>query len=151
MRTHALVSFLVLSAGITYTTNAWATPADKAVSTVAPRLIAARKKTFRLKIERDQAMADELLLKQKYADAEKLYRQALARNAKNVPAIVGLGMALGKQFKLDGAEEQFDKAIAIDPFNGAGKQMAIVVNDDHQTTGLHAEASGSPGEGGNKH
>ncbi len=129
MRTHALVSFLVLSAGITYTTNAWATPADKAVSTVAPRLIAARKKTFRLKIERDQAMADELLLKQKYADAEKLYRQALARNAKNVPAIVGLGMALGKQFKLDGAEEQFDKAIAIDPFNGmahTGKALVLV-------------------------
>ncbi len=129
MRTHALLSLLLLSSGVTFN-SALAAPSDKAtIGQALPVVAVARKKTFRLRIERDQAMADELLLKQKYADAEKLYRQALARNARNVPAIVGLGMALGKQFKLDGAEEQFDKAIQIDPFNAmahTGKALVLV-------------------------
>src|SRR3990167_3612743 len=69
------------------------------------------KKLMKGKIERDVAMADELVLKGKYADAADLYKQAISRNSKNINAIVGLGVALGKQFKLDGAEEQFDKAL----------------------------------------
>src|SRR4030095_9242846 len=76
-------------------------------------LLAEKKPVYKGKIERDVMMADDLMLKQKYADAADLYRQAISRNSKNVPAIVGLGMALSKQFKLDGAEEQFDKALAL--------------------------------------
>lgn len=73
--------------------------------------------TLKGRIDRDVAMGDELMLKGKYADAADLYREAINRNSKNVPAIVGLGMALGKQFKLDGAQEQFDKALELDPNN----------------------------------
>jgi tetratricopeptide (TPR) repeat protein len=94
-----------------------------------PLLAAKEKKLIKGKIERDVMMADELMLKGKYADAADLYRQAINRNAKNVPAIVGLGMALGKQFKLDGAEEQFDKALALQPGNAmahAGKAMVML-------------------------
>ncbi len=93
-------------------------------------LIAAKsKKLIKAKIERDVMMADELMLKAKYADAAELYRQAINRNTKNVPAIAGLGMALGKQFKLDGAMEQFDKALELDPRNAmahSGKAMCLL-------------------------
>lgn len=92
-------------------------------------LAAARaKKVMKGRVERDVAMADELMLKGKYSDAADLYRQAITRNAKNVPAMVGLGMALGKQFKLDGAEAQFDKALALDSGNAlahSGKAMVL--------------------------
>ena len=94
-----------------------------------PIVAAKQKKVIKVKIERDVMMADELLLKGKYADAADLYRQAINRNAKNVTAIVGLGMALGKQFKLDGAEEQFDKALALQPSNAlahSGKALLLM-------------------------
>jgi len=93
------------------------------------RIAAKDKKLIKGKIERDVMMADELMLKGKYADAADLYRQALGRNTKNVPAMVGLGMALGKQFKLDGAEEQFDKALTLQPGNAlahSGKAMVLL-------------------------
>jgi tetratricopeptide (TPR) repeat protein len=92
-------------------------------------LLAEKKPVYKGKIERDVMMADDLMLKQKYADAADLYRQAISRNSKNVPAIVGLGMALSKQFKLDGAEEQFDKALALQSGNAmahAGKATVLI-------------------------
>lgn len=96
----------------------------------AGELVAAKqKKVIKVKIERDVMMADELMLKGKYADAGDLYRQAINRNAKNVAAIVGLGTALAKQFKLDGAEEQFDKALALQPSNAqahSGKALILM-------------------------
>ena len=92
-------------------------------------LIAARgKRMLKLKIEREVVMADDLMLRGKYADAADLYRQVLNRNAKSVPAMVGLGMALAKQFKLDGANEQFDKALSLDLRNAmahSGKAMVM--------------------------
>ena len=92
-------------------------------------LLAEKKPVYKGKIERDVMMADDLMLKQKYSDAADLYRQAISRNSKNVPAIVGLGMALSKQFKLDGAEEQFDKALQLQSGNAmahAGKATVLV-------------------------
>lgn len=70
--------------------------------------------TLKGRIERDVAMADQLMLKGRYSDAADLYRQALKRNPKNVSVLIGLGLSLTRQFKLDGAEEQFDKALSID-------------------------------------
>ncbi|MBI4532488.1 MAG: tetratricopeptide repeat protein, partial [Candidatus Melainabacteria bacterium] len=93
------------------------------------QLAAKSKKLIKGKIERDVVMADELMLKSKYADAAELYKQAINRNPKNIAAIVGLGMALGKQFKLDGAEEQFDKALALDSTNAmahSGKALVLM-------------------------
>lgn len=94
-----------------------------------PLIAAKSKKLIKGKIERDVVMADSLLLKGKYAEAAELYRQALSRNTKNVAATAGLGMALGKQFKLDGAMEQFDKALQLDPKNAlahSGKAMVLL-------------------------
>ncbi len=95
-----------------------------------PQLLAATsKKLIRAKIERDVVAADDLLARGKYADAADLYRQALSRNSKNVQAMAGLGMALGKQFKLDGAMEQFERALQLDPNNAlahSGKAMVLM-------------------------
>lgn len=94
-----------------------------------PLLAARGKKVIKAKIERDVMMADDLMAKGKYADAAELYRQAINRNTKNVQAISGLGMALGRQFKLDGAMEQFDKALELDPKNAlahCGKAMCLL-------------------------
>ncbi len=86
------------------------------------------KKTLRIKIDREVVMADDLMLKGKYGDAAELYRQVAGKSPKNVPATVGYGMALAKQFKLDAADAQFDKALAMDPRNAmahSGKAMVI--------------------------
>ncbi len=90
---------------------------------------AAAKKVIKIKIEREVVMADDLMLKGKYGDAADLYKQVLTRNTKSVQATVGYGMALAKQFKLDGAEEQFNKALALEPMNAmahAGKAMVML-------------------------
>ncbi len=120
-RNHLALAMLLLAGSISFGTN-------QALGAVrsAP---AGKSKVMKAKVERDVAMADSLMLKGKYSDAADLYRQAINRNSKNVPAIVGLGMALGKQFKLDGAEEQFDKALSLDSHNAmahAGKAMVLV-------------------------
>jgi tetratricopeptide (TPR) repeat protein len=86
------------------------------------------KKTLKIKIDREVVMADDLMLKGKYSDAADLYKEVVNKNPKNVPATVGYGMALSKQFKLDAANEQFDKALAIDPKNAmaySGKAMTL--------------------------
>lgn len=73
--------------------------------------------------------ADGLLVKGKYAEAAKFYHEALNIDSQNIPAAVGLGMALEKQFKLDAAEEQFNKVLATDANNAAahsGKAMVLL-------------------------
>ena len=80
------------------------------------------------KIEREIVMADDLMLKGRYSDAADLYKQVMAKNPKSVPALVGYGMALAKQFKLDASRDQFDKALALDPQNAmahSGKAMVL--------------------------
>lgn len=67
---------------------------------------------------------DQLLAQGKYADAEEMYRQVLMNDPQNLAATVGLGMALAKQFKLDGADDMFDRVLQSDLNNGfahAGK------------------------------
>lgn len=97
----------------------------------------AGKKKFKVKIQRDVAMADELMLKGKYKEASDLYRQAINRNSKDVYAVTGLGMALAKQFKLDAAEEQFDKALAMDDKNATAHcGKAIVLMNRLQSSSL---------------
>jgi tetratricopeptide (TPR) repeat protein len=89
------------------------------------------------KIERDVMMGDNLMLKGNYAEAANLYRQAIVRNAHNVTAMVGLGMALGKQFKLDAADEELDKALALDPENAqAHVGKAIVAMNRLQSSSM---------------
>jgi tetratricopeptide (TPR) repeat protein len=81
------------------------------------------------KIEREVMEAEDLMSKRDYAGAAERFKDAINKNGKNVTAVAGYGMALGKQFKLDGAEEQFDKALKLDPMNAlahVGKAMVAI-------------------------
>lgn len=86
----------------------------------------AKGKLLKGRIDREVVLGDQAMIKGKYADAAEAYKAALSRSPKNVPAHVGLGMALAKQFKLDAANEEFDKALALEPHSAmalSGKAM----------------------------
>lgn len=80
-------------------------------------------------IRRDLSAAADLMLDGKYAEAADLYRSVLNTNSKEPNALAGLGMALGRQFKLDAADEQFERLLQIDPNNAVahcGKAMVLL-------------------------
>lgn len=58
---------------------------------------------------------EKCLLDGSYAKAQDDFRKALNENSKDINALCGLGFALALQFKLDGADQQFSKALAIEP------------------------------------
>jgi tetratricopeptide (TPR) repeat protein len=88
-----------------------ATPAGAAGAQHARRLTG--------KINHEVVMADELMMKGKFAQAAEIYHDALNKDNKNIQAMNGYGMALGRQFKLDAAQEQFQKTLTEDPQNAA--------------------------------
>lgn len=93
-----------------------------------PDVAAASKHFYKGRVSQSVAAADRLMMKGKYAEAQKYYQAALKRNPRDTNANIGFGMALAKQFKLDGAEEQFKKALARDPNNpGAHAGKALVM------------------------
>jgi tetratricopeptide (TPR) repeat protein len=80
-------------------------------------------------VRKDLITAGDLMLDGKYAEAADIYRAVLNTNSKETNALAGLGMALGRQFKLDAADEQFEKLLTIDPNNPVahcGKAMVIL-------------------------
>ncbi len=96
---------------------------------------AKKKKTFKVRIEHEVVEADDLMLKGKYSDAEGLYKAVLNKNTSSIPAAVGYGMAMAKQFKLDAAEEQFKKVLQQDPKNAmAHAGMAMVMYNRLQSS-----------------
>lgn len=81
------------------------------------------------KVSRDILEADDLLSKGDWAKAADAYKNAMNRDTKNPAAYAGYGMALGKQYKLEAAEEQFNKALELDPTNAvahAGKALVLM-------------------------
>lgn len=88
---------------------------------------AASKHFYKGTISRSVATADRLMTKGKYAEAATYYQNAIKRNPRDANAHIGYGMALAKQFKLDAADEHFNKALAQDANNPgahAGKALA---------------------------
>lgn len=69
------------------------------------------------RVKHDIMPAEKLLSQGKYSDAEGMFREALVNNPADVQATIGLGISLAKQFKLDGADELFDRVLATDPNN----------------------------------
>lgn len=91
--------------------------------------LAGGKQKLKGKVSRDMMEADDLLSKGNWNDAADAYKKVMSHDSKNPAAIAGYGMALGKQFKLDAAEEQFDKALQMDPTNSvahAGKALVLM-------------------------
>lgn len=80
-------------------------------------------------IKTDIIPAEKLLSQGRYSDAEGMFREILVNNPTDLQATIGLGTALAKQFKLDGANDLFDRVLATDPNNGlayAGKATVIL-------------------------
>ena len=89
----------------------------------------AKRHIYKGRVSQAVLNADRLLVKGRYQTAADFYRGALKRSPGDLNAAVGLGMALGKQSKLDAADEQFDKVLAKDPDNAgahAGKAMVML-------------------------
>ncbi|MBX9687935.1 MAG: tetratricopeptide repeat protein [Candidatus Obscuribacterales bacterium] len=87
------------------------------------------KQKLKGKVSRDIMEADDLLSKGDWSKAADAYHKVMSRDSKNPAAVAGYGMALGKQFKLDAAEEQFNKALEMDPTNSvahAGKALVLM-------------------------
>lgn len=87
---------------------------------------AGSKRLYRGGVSSSVALADQQMMKGNYAKANDFYQKALKANPRDVNAMVGYGMALEKQFKIDGADAQFNKVLAKDPSNPgalAGKAL----------------------------
>jgi len=91
----------------------FAAKAYSAVAKMTPQSPFQDTKIFKGSVSADVARGEKLILDGQYADAVPAFHAALNQNSKDVPALSGLGFALALQFKLDGAEEQFNKALAI--------------------------------------
>jgi tetratricopeptide (TPR) repeat protein len=90
---------------------------------------AASKRLYKGSVSASVAAADRMMTKGKYAAAAAYYQSALKRNPRDTNANIGYGMALTKQFKLDAADDQFNKALARDPNNPgalAGKALTMI-------------------------
>lgn len=88
---------------------------------------AAKRHFYKGSVSHSVAMADKLMIKGNYAGAADFYRAALKRNPRDTNAYLGLGLALAKQFKLDGADQQFDKVLSKDPENPAAHAGKAIV------------------------
>jgi Tfp pilus assembly protein PilF len=80
-------------------------------------------------INRQLQAAGDCMVDGRYADAADVYKQALSLSPESVEALAGLGMALGRQNKLDEADEQFDHVLTIDaknPVAHCGKAMVLL-------------------------
>lgn len=89
----------------------------------------AANKPFQVRITREVVRADQLMLQGKYDEAADLYKGEMGRSPKSVAATVGYGMALAKQFKLDAADDHFNKVLSMDPMNAmahCGKAMVTL-------------------------
>lgn len=74
-----------------------------------------REKLFKGKVSIEASRGEQALVAGKYDDAANAFRKALNKNSKDTAALTGLGFALAVQFKLDGADQQFTKALSVDP------------------------------------
>lgn len=89
----------------------------------------AGKSKLKGKVSREVMEADDLLSKGDWMKAADAYHKIMGHDSKNPAAVAGYGMALGKQFKLDAAEEQFNKALEMDPTNAvahAGRALVLM-------------------------
>lgn len=90
---------------------------------------AGSKRLYRGGVSASVANADKWMQKGNYAKANDFYQAALKSNPRDTNAMVGYGMALSKQFKIDGADAQFNKALSHDSNNPgahAGKALNML-------------------------
>ena len=77
----------------------------------------------------DMRQATTFMVKGSYAEAAECFKRMVDVKPDDVEALAGLGMALGRQYKLDEADQQFEKVLAIQPNNPVahcGKAMVLL-------------------------
>jgi tetratricopeptide (TPR) repeat protein len=94
--------------------------------------------------------ASQLMVDGKYPEAVEVFKQIIVIAPNNVEALAGMGMALGRQQKLDEADAQFNRVLEIDANNAVahcGKAMtslnrlqATSESDKKQRTALLKQA-----------
>lgn len=72
-------------------------------------------KLFKGNVSYHVSRAENALINGSYQKAETSFRSAIAKNPRDYRARAGLGLALAMQFKLDGAEDQVDRALKLSP------------------------------------
>ncbi|HVG39244.1 MAG TPA: aspartyl protease family protein, partial [Pyrinomonadaceae bacterium] len=68
--------------------------------------------------DKKSEQAAKLMRKGEFEEAEKIYREALAKDARDLRARLGLGFSLLKQRKIQDAFDQAARATTIDPTSG---------------------------------
>jgi tetratricopeptide (TPR) repeat protein len=81
-------------------------------------------KRYSYTLEYRLAMADLLAEKERFSEAQKIYEQVLAVDARNKSARLGLGRSLQAQAQLDPALKEFLGATVIDPSDPEGLVLA---------------------------
>ncbi len=82
---------------------------------------------FKGQVSVDDAAGEKAILAGSYTEATDYFRKALNKNSRDSSAINGLGFSLALQFKLDGADQQFNQALKLkadDPYAKVG--LALV-------------------------
>lgn len=90
-------------------------PANRAAA--APRGRPAPATASTTQVNSDLSAAYQALERGQLNDAERLYRQALATEPRNVDAMIGLGSTLTQQNRADAATQMYLRALEIDPRN----------------------------------
>lgn len=103
------------------------------------------KKTLKGRVSQELQMADELVRKGKYNEAAELYRVALNANSKDITVRNGLAYAYAKSFKLDRADEEFEKVLKEDAQNAmahTGKAQVLLnrLQSSNNTTRKNKDA-----------
>jgi tetratricopeptide (TPR) repeat protein len=73
--------------------------------------------------------ASQLMVDGKYPEAVEVFKQIITAVPNNVEALAGMGMALGRQQKLDEADAQFNRVLELDANNAVahcGKAMTAL-------------------------
>jgi len=87
--------------------------------------------------------AASLMVEGNYLEAEAAFQKTIASQPDNFEAHAGLGMALGRQYKLDQADEQFDKVLALQPNHPVahcGKAMVLLYRVEKNELGTMTRA-----------
>jgi tetratricopeptide (TPR) repeat protein len=109
-------TFLVAPASFAATSQKVGARANMAAPLSRKRIEPAfRERLFKGKVSIGASKGESLLVAGKFDEASRTFRQALNKNSKDTAALTGLGFALASQFKIDGADQQFTKALAVDP------------------------------------
>lgn len=128
------VALSITIGGFTSIAPAFAQSGAETEPPIAPAAAAAPSES----VVADMKEATSQMVQGAYADAETTFRRILITQPDNVEALAGLGMALGRQYKLDEAEQQFARVLSLQPNHAVahcGRAMVLLYRVDRNELG----------------